>query len=41
VLVDEITETEVMGQGGRHEQPRVGHWAIIVEGDIEPVEAVR
>ena len=40
VLVDELPETQVVGQGGRQEEPRVGHQAVIVEGRLEPVEAV-
>ncbi len=41
MLVDEALEAEVLGQGGRQEEPRVGHQAIVVEGRVEPVEAVR
>jgi hypothetical protein len=41
VLVDERSQPQVMGQGGRQEEPRIGHQAIIIEGHIESVEAVR
>ena len=41
VFVHQLPEIEVVGQGGRQEEPRVGHQAIIVEGHIEAVEAVR
>ena len=41
VFVHQLPEIEVVGQGGRQEEPRVGHQAVIVEGHIEAVEAVR
>jgi hypothetical protein len=31
----------MLGEGGRQKEPRVGHQAIVVEGRVEPVEAVR
>jgi len=31
----------MLGQGGWQEDPRVGHQAIVVEGRIEAIEAVR
>ena len=41
VLVDELPQAQVVGQRGRQEQARVGHQAVVVEGRVEPVEAVR
>jgi hypothetical protein len=41
VLVNEVLETEMGGQGGRQEEPGVGHQAVIIERHIEAVEAVR
>ncbi len=40
MAVDQLAEPEVVGQGGRQEEPRVGHQAVVVEGRREPVEAV-
>ena len=31
----------MVSQGGRQEEPRIGDQAVIVEGHIEAVEAVR
>ena len=41
VLVGELTEAEMGGQGRRQEEARIGHQPVIVEGHVEPVEAVR
>jgi hypothetical protein len=41
VLLDEIFQAETGGQGGRQEEPRIGHQAIVVEAGFQPVEAVR
>ncbi len=40
VLIHELLETEMLGQGGRQEQPRVRHQAVVVEGRFQAVEAV-
>jgi len=40
VLIDQCLETEVLGQGGRQDQPGICHQAVIVEGRVESVEAV-
>ena len=32
VVVHEFTQTQVLGEGGRKEQPSIGHQAVIVEG---------
>ncbi len=41
VAIDELSKTQASGQGGRQEEPRVGHQAVVVEGRVEPVEAMR
>src|SRR5450759_2035971 len=41
VLLDEILETEVCGERGRQQESRVSHQAVVVEGRVEAVEAVR
>jgi hypothetical protein len=41
MLVDERLQAEMVGQGGRQDEPGIGHQAIIVEDHVEPVEAVR
>ena len=41
VGLDELAQPEVVGEGGRQEEPRIGDQAVVVEGRIEAVEAVR
>jgi hypothetical protein len=41
MALDELPEAQVMGQGDRQQEARVGHQAIVIEGHVEPVEAVR
>ena len=37
--VDELLQTEMLGERGRQQQPRVGDQAVVVEGrDSQPVE---
>ena len=40
VMVDEFPQAEVPRQGGRKEQPGIGHQAAVVEGDLDPVGVV-
>jgi hypothetical protein len=40
MLIDQLPEAEVLDQGGRQEEPRVGHQAVVVKGRGDPVEAV-
>ena len=40
VLVDQLLQTQVVGQRGRQDQARVGHQPVVVEGRIQTVEAV-
>ena len=37
MFVDERPEAEVLGQGGRQQEPRVGHQAVVVKRGGEPV----
>ena len=37
VVVDEFTQTEVLGEGDRKEQPSIGHQAVVVEADLDAV----
>ena len=38
--VNQLGQAEILGQGGRQEQPGIGHQAVIVEGDLDPVGVV-
>ena len=40
VVVDEFTQTQVLGEGDRKEQPGIGHQAVVVKGDLDPVWVV-
>jgi hypothetical protein len=37
VLADELTQTQVLGEGDRKDQPGIGHQAVVVEGDSDAV----
>ena len=39
-LPEELGQAEAPGQGGRKNQPGIGHQAVIVEGDVDAVELV-
>ena len=39
-LLDEFGQAELPGQGGRKDQPGIGHQTRIVEGDLYPVGVV-
>ena len=41
VAVDEFTETQVLGEGHRKEQPSIGHQAVVVEGDLNAVGVLK
>ena len=41
VAVGELLQTEMLGERGREEQPRIGHQAVVVEGDVYPVGVAR
>ena len=40
VVVDEFTQTQVMGEGDREEQPGIGHQAVVIKGDLDVVGVV-
>ena len=37
VMVNQLGQAQVMGQGDRKQQPRIGHQAVVVEGDMDAV----
>ena len=41
VTVDELPQAETFGERGRQQQARVGHQAVVIEGDREPGGAAR
>ena len=41
MVVDEFTQTQVLGQGDRKDQPCIGHQAVVVEGDLNAVGMVK
>ena len=40
VPVNQLGQTQVQGQGGRKDQPGIGHQAVVVEGDADAVGLV-
>jgi hypothetical protein len=40
VLVEQLQQTQVLGQRGRQHEPGVGHQMIVVEGHLTAVQAV-
>ena len=40
VVVDEFTQTQVLGESDRKEQPSIGHQAVVIKGDLDPVWVV-
>src|SRR5665811_1510345 len=40
MLVEQLQQTQVLGQRGRQHEPGVGHEMVVVEGHLTPVEAV-
>ena len=41
MTVDEFTQTQVLGEGDRKEQPGIGHQAVVVKGDVDAVGMLR
>ena len=37
MVVDEFTQTHVLGEGDRKEQPSIGHQTVVVESDVDAV----
>jgi len=40
VVVEQLPQAKVLGEGGRQDEPGVGHQALVVEGHRDGVEAV-
>ena len=40
VMVDEFPQAQVLGEGGRKEQPGIAHQAVVVERDTDAVGVV-
>ena len=40
VPVNQLGQSQVQGQGGRQEQPGIGHQAVVVKGDVDAVGVV-
>ena len=40
VIVYEFPQAQVLGEGGRQEQPGIGHQAVVVEDDTDTVGVV-
>ena len=41
MAVHQFTQTQAQGQGGRQQQPGIGHQAVVVEGDVDAVGGLR
>ena len=41
MVVDEFTQTQVLGEGDREDQPGIGHHAVVVEGNLNAVRMVK
>ena len=40
LVVDQFGQAQAPGQGGRKDQPGIGHQAVIVEGDADAIGVV-
>ena len=40
VPVNQLRQTQVLGEGDRKKQPSIGHQAVVVEGDVDAVGVV-
>ena len=38
--VNQLGQAEMLGQGGRQDQPRIVHQAVVVKGDLDVVGVV-
>ena len=41
IVVHQLAQSQMMGQGHRQEQPSIGHQAMIVEGHVDAIGALR
>ena len=40
MVVHQLAQSQVLGQGNGKNQPSIGHQAVIVEGDLDAVEVI-
>ena len=40
-MVNQLTQAEIQGQGGRKEQPGIVDQAVVVEGNLDAVEVLK
>ena len=40
MLPEELGQAKAQGEGGGKDQPGIGHQAVVVEGDLDPVGVV-
>ncbi len=40
-MVNQFTQTQVLGQGGRQDQPRMVDQAVVIKGDLDAVGMFR
>ena len=41
VAVHQFTQAQVVGQGDRQQQPRIGHQAVIIKGNVDAVGVLK
>lgn len=41
MTLDELAQAEMLGQGGRQQEPGVGHQTVVVEAGFQLVQGVR
>ena len=41
MAVHQLAQSQMMGQRDRQDQPCIGHQAVIVEGDVNAIGALR
>ena len=41
VAVYQLAQTQTLGQSDRQDQPRIGHQAVVIKGDVDAVGALR
>ena len=41
VMVHQLAQTQVVGQGHRQDQPSIGHQAVVIKGNVDAIGAFR
>ena len=41
MVVHQLTQSQMMGQSDRKDQPGIGHQAVVIEGDVDAVGMVK